>query len=477
MSTPPPFKGAGTPPNFPGTNNDRLLSNHPSLGRRTTGQTDPSSSTPAVPVYTTASLSTSSRNPHRSASRPNRCEHCLLFHRRCDGVHPQCGECKKKDRICVWPTTGEETISRSQMERRVAERQQREPEQKGFVGTNVSESTEGEGIDDDDVEMEGLGQAERRFEQGIFTPVGSGLVNFGSGMQEEDLFPLGTSRRRPDPSTREDGDGSGVGETLALETSRRRPGPPTREDTERSYVDERVPVMRGVKRRQPGGRWERKKSPEGERIGRYRVKVARTAEAVGATLPEPEEEEPPELALGETGIVTVTDQSFVREHGVNIEGVNIDSVETDNALPSATEPVFNATTRLFDDRNSDLQAPDCSVRGTTTHMSLNWHTQPSRHPNGTHNPVISADSAVTFLPAVPRQGDPAGTPTAEELRQRQESPVLTERDTSLEELDANEFEVAEELTQAGGDGMRGEAGQEFVENFEAIERAGPSTAE
>ena len=427
------------PPPSSGADYTRL-SNHPSL-RQTTRHNGG-----AAPAPTTSNAyTTSTTYPYRHTSnrRPNRCEYCLLHRRGCDGARPQCGECKKRDIECVMPTTGEETISRSEMQRRVAERQERELEAQGLVEVEVPDAVEEEEDDgnDDDVEM--LEDDTRQQE-----PVRQGLTEFRQRAQwEEDLFALGSSRRRPDDFSRA----------------------PTRKDDEESDVDEAELVRQGATRRQLGDQLlgKRKRTPEGERIRRNAIRVARTAGAVGAIPPEPEEEGPLELALGENGVVTVTNQPFVHEQSVDIEDVTTDIVETDNALPSATESVFDATSRPIRDHNSNLQALDRSARGTTTQMDLNWSPQTPRRPDGSQNPNISADAAHTFLPAEPQQGEQADTPISGTVRQVRHESVLPERDTSLEELDANEAEVADELTRARAGEMHGDAGQHFDEAFAA----------
>ena len=150
------------------------------------------------------------------------------------------------------PTSGEETISRSELQRRVAERQQRELEAQGLV--QVPEATEEADGDDDDVDMGGIGEAGRRSEHNVARPA--------SAMQEEDLFASGACQKPSSHPFRA----------------------PSRGDGELSDVDAAGLVIPSVTRRQPGYQLvrKRKRTPEGECIRRNVVKVAKTAEDVGA---------------------------------------------------------------------------------------------------------------------------------------------------------------------------------------------------
>ena len=321
---------------------------------------------------------------------------------------PQCGECKKKKIECVMPTAGEETISRSEMQKGVAERQQRELRAQGLVEVDVSEAIEEEDRNDDDVDMGGIGEAGRRSEHNVARPT--------SAMQEEDLFASGACQKPSSHPFRA----------------------PSRGDGELSGVDPADLVIQSVTRRQARDQLvrKRKRTPEGESIRRNVVKVAKTAEDVGAAPVEQDEDVPVELALGEAGILTVTDDTIVEQHGADIEGVDTD----DDILPE-TESIFDATSRLFRDHDSSLQATDRTAHDTTTQLDMNWNPQTPRRPDGSYNPIISADAADTFL--------------------------LLERGTSLEELDANEAEVGDESAQPGAGVMDSDAGQDFDEVFAA----------
>ena len=319
-------------------------------------------------------------------------------------MRPQCGECKKKGIECVMPTTGEETISRSEMQRRVAERQQRELEAQGLVEVEVPEAVEEEDGNGDDA---GMSDDDTRQQE----PVRQGVTE-----SEEGLLPSETCQRPP-----------GLAPTAS-----------TREDDEESDVYEADLVSQSVTRRQPRDQLvrKRKRTPEGECIRRNVVKVAKTAEDVGAAPVEQDEDAPVELALGEAGVVAVTNDTFVEQEGANIEGMDSD----DDILPT-TESTFDATSRLFRDHDSNLQAIDRTARHTTTQLDLKWDPQIPRRPDGSYNPIVSADTAHAFLPV--------------------------ERGTSLEELDANEAEVGDELTQTGAGVMPIDDGQHSDELFAA----------